>query len=321
MGNPLLAIHELGQSIWLDNISRELLDSGKLASLIAEDGISGVTSNPTIFEKAIGHSDLYDRRADGGRPRRPRRARDLLPPRLRRHPGRRGPAARRPTTQADGQDGYISFELPPELARDADGSIEAAKRFTREIDRPNVFIKVPATREGVEAFRELTAAGVSVNVTLLFAVERYEEIANAWIDGLERRVAAGEPVDRLASVASFFVSRVDTKVDARLEQLGRARPAGHRRGRQRQARLSLVPADLLGPALGGAGGQGRARAAPALGLDVDQEPVLPRHALRRHADRPGHRQHDARGHDRRHARPRRRGASRSTRRSTRPRRT
>ncbi len=94
MGNPLLAIHELGQSIWLDNISRDLLDSGKLASLIAEDGISGVTSNPTIFEKAIGHSDLYDRGLIGGRPRRPRRARHLLPPRLCRHPGRRGPAAR-----------------------------------------------------------------------------------------------------------------------------------------------------------------------------------------------------------------------------------
>ena len=101
-------------------------------------------------------------------------------------------------------------------------SISEAKRIFAEIDRPNVFIKVPATREGVEAFRELTAAGISVNVTLLFAVERYEEIANAWIDGLERRVAAGQPVDRLASVASFFVSRVDTKVDARLEQLGRA---------------------------------------------------------------------------------------------------
>ena len=193
MDNPLLAIRALGQSIWLDNISRELLESGKLASLIAQDGISGVTSNPTIFEKAIGHSELYD--------------------------GALIAAARH--DDADGQDGHISFELPPELARDSAGSIEAAKRIRDEIDRPNVFIKVPATPEGVDAFRELTAAGLSVNVTLLFAVERYEEIANAWIDGLERRVAAGEPVDRLASVASVFVSRVDTKVDARLDELGR----------------------------------------------------------------------------------------------------
>ena len=221
MGNPLLAIRELGQSIWLDNISRELLDSGKLARLIAEDGISGVTSNPTIFEKAIGHSELYDRALSAA-------AHDGLDARaiffkLAYADIRDGADLLRPTYDAaDGQDGHISFELPPELARDAAGSIEAAKRIKAEIDRPNVFIKVPATPEGVEAFRELTAAGVSVNVTLLFAVDRYEEIANAWIDGLERRVAAGEPIDRLASVASFFVSRVDGKVDARLEELGRS---------------------------------------------------------------------------------------------------
>jgi transaldolase len=219
MSNPLLAIRALGQSIWLDNISRELLDSGRLARLIAEDGISGVTSNPTIFEKAIGHSELYDRPLRAA-------ARDGLDARaiffkLAYADIRDGADLLRPSyDEADGQDGQISFELPPELARDVDGSIEAAKRIKGEIDRPNVFIKVPATPEGVDAFRELTAAGVSVNVTLLFAVERYEEIANAWIDGLERRVAAGEPVDRLASVASFFVSRVDGKVDARLEQLG-----------------------------------------------------------------------------------------------------
>ena len=225
MGNPLLAIRELGQSIWLDNISRELLDSGKLAQLIAEDGISGVTSNPTIFEKAIGHSELYDRGVSAA-------AHDGLDARaiffrVAYADIRDGADLLRATYDAaDGQDGHISFELPPELARDAAGSIEAAKRIKAEIDRPNVLIKVPATPEGVDAFRELTAAGVSVNVTLLFAVERYEEIANAWVDGLERRVAAGEPIDRLASVASFFVSRVDGKVDARLEQLGHSELQG-----------------------------------------------------------------------------------------------
>ncbi|HET6171636.1 MAG TPA: transaldolase [Gaiellales bacterium] len=220
MSNPLLAIRALGQSIWLDNISRELLDSGKLAHLIAEDGISGVTSNPTIFEKAIGHSDLYDRGLIAA-------ARDGLDARrvffrLAYADIRDGADLLRPAyEEAGGQDGNISFELPPELARDVEGSIEAGQRFRDEIDRVNVLIKVPATAEGVDAFRELTAAGVSVNVTLLFAVQRYEEIANAWIDGLERRVAAGQPIDRMASVASFFVSRVDTKVDARLEELGR----------------------------------------------------------------------------------------------------
>ena len=225
MGNPLLAIKELGQSIWLDNISRELLDTGKLAQLIADDGISGVTSNPTIFEKAIGHSELYDRSLsaaahDGDDAR-------AIFFKLAYADIREGADLLRPAYDAaDGQDGHISFELPPELARDAAGSIETAKRTKDEIDRENVLIKVPATAEGVEAFRDLTAAGVSVNVTLLFAVDRYEEIANAWIDGLERRVAAGEPVDRLASVASFFVSRVDGKVDARLEELGRTELQG-----------------------------------------------------------------------------------------------
>jgi transaldolase len=221
MGNPLLAIRALGQSIWLDNISRELLDSGTLARLIADDGISGVTSNPTIFEKAIGHSELYDRSLIAA-------ARDGLDARgiffrLAYADIRDGADLLRPTYDAaDGQDGHISFELPPELALNPADSISEAKRIFGELERPNAFIKVPATSEGVEAFRELTAEGISVNVTLLFSVQRYEEIANAWIDGIERRVAAGQPVDRLASVASFFVSRVDTKVDARLEELGRA---------------------------------------------------------------------------------------------------
>jgi transaldolase len=219
MGNPLLAIRALGQSIWLDNISRELLDSGTLARLIAEDGISGVTSNPTIFEKAIGHSDLYD---DSLRAavREDLDARGIFF-RLTYADIRDGADLLRPRwEETDGQDGHISFELLPELARDVAGSVAAAQRIFTEIDRPNVLIKVPATPEGVDAFRELTAAGISVNVTLLFAVERYEEIANAYVEGLERRAAAGEPIDRLASVASFFVSRVDGKVDKRLEALG-----------------------------------------------------------------------------------------------------
>ena len=225
MGNPLLEIKALGQSIWLDNISRELLDTGTLAKLIAEDGISGVTSNPTIFEKAIGHSDLYDRALSAG-------AHDGLDARaiffkLAYADIREGADLLRPAFDAaDGQDGHISFELPPELALDPANSVSEAKRFFAELDRPNVLIKVPATPAGVDAFRQLTAAGVSVNVTLLFAVQRYEEIANAWIEGLEERVAADEPVDRLASVASFFVSRVDGKVDARLEQLGHSELQG-----------------------------------------------------------------------------------------------
>jgi transaldolase len=128
--------------------------------------------------------------------------------------------------RTEGQDGYVSFELPPDVSDDVEGSVEMAKRLHAEIGRDNVLIKVPGTEAGVKAFEELTAAGVSVNVTLLFSVERYDEIAHAYIRGLERRADAGEPIDRIASVASFFVSRVDSKVDAALEGTGREDLAG-----------------------------------------------------------------------------------------------
>jgi transaldolase len=218
--NRLREIEALGQAIWIDNLNRELLDEGTLSRLIEEDGISGVTSNPTIFEKGMGHSDRYDdafreaaRETDGTQEiferlayGDVRDAADLLRPIF---------------EETKGQDGYVSFELPASLAFDAEGSIEAAVHHRDAIDRPNVLIKVPGTDPGVRAFEELTARGVNVNVTLLFAVERYREIAEAYLRGLERRLDAGEPIDRSASVASFFVSRVDTKVDAVLEELGR----------------------------------------------------------------------------------------------------
>src|SRR5690242_7944689 len=218
--NHLREIEALGQSIWLDNISRELLDDGKLRSLIEDDGLSGVTSNPTIFEKAMGHGDRYDDALD-------RAGREGLDAReaffrLAIQDIRDGADLLRPIWErTGGLDGYISFELPPELGDDVQGSIEAAKRFRERIDRPNVLIKVPATEAGVKAFEELTAAGVSINVTLLFAVSRYESIAEAYVRGLERRAEAGEPIDRISSVASFFVSRVDTKVDEQVKAKGR----------------------------------------------------------------------------------------------------
>ncbi|MGH2845774.1 MAG: transaldolase [Thermoleophilaceae bacterium] len=218
--NRLREIEALGQSIWIDNLNRQLLDEGTLRRLIEEDGISGVTSNPTIFEKGMGQSDRYDDAfrevaADTDDPqeifdqlayRDVRDAADLLRPVF---------------DRTEGKDGYVSFELPASLAFDAEGSVEAAERHRAAIDRPNVLIKVPGTEQGVPAFEELTARGVNVNVTLLFAVERYREIAEAYLSGLERRVEAREPVDRSASVASFFVSRVDGKVDAALEEKGR----------------------------------------------------------------------------------------------------
>jgi transaldolase len=220
MSNKLREIQAIGQAIWIDNLNRQLLDDGTMKSLIEQDGISGVTSNPTIFEKGMGHSDRYD---DAFREvaaetsdtqeifehlalQDVRDAADLL----------------RPTFDAtEGADGYVSFELPAALAFDAEGSIEAAERLHGIFERDNVLIKLPGTEAGVQAFEELTARGVNVNMTLLFSVERYREIAEAYVRALQRRVDAGEPVDRAASVASFFVSRVDTKVDAELERLGR----------------------------------------------------------------------------------------------------
>ncbi|CAA9463194.1 MAG: Transaldolase [uncultured Solirubrobacteraceae bacterium] len=223
--NHLHEIQALGQSVWLDNISRGLIEDGDLARLV-EDGVSGVTSNPTIFDKAMSDTSRYDAAfADAisaglDDPREVffrvggadiRDACDILAPVYER---------------TGGKDGHVSFELPPDVADDVDGSVEVAKRLHADIDRANLMIKVPGTAAGVRAFEELTAAGVSVNVTLLFAVKRYEEVAEAYLSGLERRVAAGEPVDRLASVASFFVSRVDSKVDKALEGMGRDDLAG-----------------------------------------------------------------------------------------------
>jgi transaldolase len=218
--NRLREIEALGQAIWIDNLNRELLDEGTLRRLIEQDGISGVTSNPTIFEKGMGNSDRYDdafreAAADTDDPQ-------AIFERLAYTDVRDAVELLRPVfEESEGRDGYVSFELPASLAFDAEGSVEAAIRHRDAIDRPNVLIKVPGTEPGVRAFEELTARGVNVNVTLLFAVARYREVAEAYLRGLERRLEAGEPVGQAASVASFFVSRVDTKVDAALEARGR----------------------------------------------------------------------------------------------------
>ena len=220
MANRLRQIQEHGQAIWIDNLNRELLDEGILRRLIEEDGLSGVTSNPTIFEKGMGRSDRYD---DAFREatRETRDPQEIFERLAYRDVRAAADLLRDTFDRTEGQDGFVSFELPASLAHDAGESIAAAERHRRRIDRENVLVKVPGTEAGVRAFEELTARGVSINVTLLFAVARYEEIAEAYLRGLERRAAAGEPIDRVASVASFFVSRVDTKVDAALESVGR----------------------------------------------------------------------------------------------------
>jgi transaldolase len=214
--NRLRALHDAGVSIWLDTLSRELLDSGDFARLIADSAVTGATSNPTIFAKAITGSDRYDDQlhaavASGTRDPQElffelalddvRQAADLLRPSY---------------DDSDGRDGFVSFECTPDLADDTEATIEQALELWGRLDRPNVMIKVPATAAGIPAIEELTARGVNVNITLLFSLARYEQVIDAYLTGLERRVAAGEPVDAISSVASFFVSRVDAKADSLL---------------------------------------------------------------------------------------------------------
>jgi transaldolase len=211
--NRLEQLHDAGVSIWLDTLSRDLLDSGAFARLIAKSTVTGATSNPTIFAKAITGSDRYDDQlraviASGVRDPQElffelalddvRRAADLL----------------RPAYEASGgRDGFVSFECTPDLADDTAATIEQALELWLRLARPNVMIKVPATEAGIPAIEELTARGVNVNITLLFSLARYEQVIDAYITGLERRMAAGQPVGAIASVASFFVSRVDAKAD------------------------------------------------------------------------------------------------------------
>ncbi len=214
--NRLQRLHEAGVSIWLDTLSRELLESGEFATLVDEYAVSGATSNPTIFAKAITGSDRYDEQLGRLESAGVSDTKELFFA-IALDDVRGAAAILRPVYErTSGGDGFISFECTPDLADDAEATVEQALDLWRRLDLPNVLIKVPATQAGVAAIEELTAAGVNVNVTLLFSVERYEEVIEAYLRGLERRVAAREPVAGISSVASFFVSRVDAKADAAL---------------------------------------------------------------------------------------------------------
>lgn len=215
--DPLAELTRLGQSVWLDYIRRGILDSGELEQMIRERSLRGVTSNPAIFEQAIARSDDYDDElellaAEGAEALEVyetvavadiQRAADLF---------------RHIYDDSKGHDGFVSLEVSPELAHDTEGTLEEARRLWEMTDRPNVMIKVPGTDEGLPVIEQLIAEGVNVNITLLFSIDGYEKVMEAYLRGLERRAAAGEPLAHVASVASFFVSRVDTAVDALLEQ-------------------------------------------------------------------------------------------------------
>ncbi len=214
--NPLLQLQELGQSPWCDSLSRSLI-AGDLGRWIRSGEITGVTSNPTIFEKAIDGSDEYDedlrRLARAGKSASEvfdtlavqdiRATADLL---------------RRIYERTGRGDGYVSLEVSPKIAYDTAAQLDEARRLFKLIGRENAFIKIPGTPQGIPAFEQAIAGGLNINVTLLFSIESYEQVTRAYMSGLEKRLAAGKPIDHVASVASFFVSRVDTAVDAQLEQ-------------------------------------------------------------------------------------------------------
>ena len=215
--NPLLDTQALGQSIWMDFIRRGMISSGQLRRLIEEDGVSGLTSNPSIFDKAISETDDYDEAIrtltfEGKTAEEIyqaltvqdiQQAADLLHPLY---------------DRTDGQDGFVSLEVSPRLAYDTDGTIEEARRLWSLVDRPNSMIKVPATREGIPAIQHLIGEGININITLLFSLSRYREVVNAYLNGLEILAAKENNLKHMASVASFFLSRIDLLVDPILEQ-------------------------------------------------------------------------------------------------------
>ncbi|MDQ3650369.1 MAG: bifunctional transaldolase/phosoglucose isomerase [Acidobacteriota bacterium] len=217
MSNPLTEVMKLGQSIWYDNIRRAMLDEGELARKIDEDDLRGVTSNPTIFEKAITGSTDYDVQlreliAAG------KSVQEIYEALVLDDIGRAADILRPVYDKTDGVDGYISLEVDPRLAYDTQQSIDEADRLFRHLGRQNVMIKIPASQEGLPAIEESIYRGININITMIFSIENYEQVAEAFIRGLERRDAEGKAVDHIASVASFFVSRVDTLIDKQLEE-------------------------------------------------------------------------------------------------------
>jgi transaldolase len=221
--NRLEQLHDAGVSIWLDTLSRELLDSGGFAELVADCAVTGATSNPTIFAKAITGSDAYDDQLQAAVASGVRNPQELFFE-LALDDVRDAADVLRPAYDAsEGRDGFVSFECTPDLADDTAATVAQALELWNRLARPNVMIKVPATEAGIPAIEELTARGVNVNITLLFSVARYEQVIDAYMAGLQRRVTDGEHVDAIASVASFFVSRVDTKADALLPADSRLR--------------------------------------------------------------------------------------------------
>lgn len=219
--NPLITLEKFGQSVWLDFIRRGMISSGEIGRLIEDDGLSGVTVNPTILDKAISGSHDYDqsiRTLALDNKKAPEIYESLAVEDVQNAAGLFRPVYDRTRSK----DGYVSLEVSPYLAHDTKGTISEAHRFWSELSRPDVMIKVPATSEGLAAIQQLTAEGINVNVTLLFGLPRYRQVVEAYISGLEQRLRLGKPVDKVASVASFFLSRIDVLLDPQFEKLAQS---------------------------------------------------------------------------------------------------
>jgi transaldolase len=241
--NPLRRLEDFGQSLWIDYIRRELLGSPDFRRMIEEDGLKGMTSNPTIFDKAIDGSNDYDEQFSSLA--RAGKNADEIYEILTTDDIRTACDALRPIHDAShGRHGFVSYEVSPRLAtKDTQGTIDAAHRYFKLIDRPNLMVKVPATPAGLPAIEQLISEGRNINITLMFSIKHYEAVAEAYIRGLERRAQAGQPLADIASVASVFVSRVETLADKRIEEKMRANPrdrAGELRGAAAVANAKLI---------------------------------------------------------------------------------
>ncbi len=243
--NHLLEIKQYGQSIWMDNLTRDLIQSGELKRLVENQGICGITSNPSIFQKAIAGNAIYDKDIEAGiRAHKStleiyeslifediRNACDILRPVY---------------DSSEGLDGYVSIEVPPNIAHDTESTVREARRYYKQIDRPNVMVKIPGTTEGIPAIEQAIHEGINVNVTLLFSVESYVNVAWAYIRGLEARVADGQDIYKTSSVASFFLSRIDTKIDQRIDEKlkGVTDPGREARLREIRGKVAIANAKI-----------------------------------------------------------------------------
>jgi transaldolase len=241
--NPLVVLGSFGQSIWLDYIRRKMIESGELKKFIDEDGLRGVTSNPAIFDKAIAGSDDYDaairEQAQAGKS-----VKEIYESLTVADVGAAADVFKPLFDREDGQDGFVSLEVNPHLAHDTEGTIAEARHLWQALNRPNVLIKVPATKEGLPAIKQLISEGINVNVTLLFGLPRYKEVAEAYISGLEARLAQGQPLRRVASVASFFLSRIDVLLDPQLQKLAAAGGANAPGAEELTGQIAIASAKL-----------------------------------------------------------------------------